>query len=89
MNTKVVVLMTDGENSYSSSDERLTAVCNKMKADGITVVTINFATPTSLYPLYESCASSPDLFFPAPTATQLQSAFEAIALQLSLLRLTQ
>ena len=89
LNTKVVVLMTDGENSYSSSDGRLTTICNNMKADGITVVTINFATPTSLYPLYESCASSPDLFFPAPTATQLQSAFEAIALQLSVLRLIQ
>jgi hypothetical protein len=81
--------MTDGQNSYSSSDGQLTTICNNMKDDGITVVTINFATPTSLYPLYEDCASSPDLFFPAPTATQLQSAFEAIALQLSVLRLIQ
>ena len=45
------------------------------------VVTINFATPTSLYPLYRDCASSPDLFFPALSADQLQSAFEALGRQ--------
>lgn len=90
LNSKVVVLMTDGENSYANvSDPALTRVCNNMKAAGITVISINFATPSSLYPLYENCASSPDLFFPAPTATQLESAFEAIALQLSVLRLIQ
>lgn len=90
LNSKVVVLMTDGENSNAyTSNAALTQICNNMKNAGITVMSINFATPSNLYPLYESCASSPDLFFPAPTATQLKSAFEAIALQLSVLRLIQ
>lgn len=89
-NTKVLVLMTDGENSYPhNSDAALTRICNNAKAAGITVVSINFATPTSLYPLYQNCASSPDLFFPAATGDQLRNTFRAIALQLSVLRLVR
>ncbi len=90
LNDKVVVLMTDGINSYpSTSDPALTRICNKIKADGVTLISINFATPESLYPLYENCASSPDLFFPAATGDQLRNTFRAIALQLSVLRLVE
>ncbi len=86
-NDKVLVLMTDGENNHSSSDSALARICENIKAAGVTVVSINFATPEHLYPLYRNCASSPDLFFPAATGEQLRNTFRAIALQLSVLRL--
>ncbi len=87
---KVLVLMTDGENTdTSTSDPALTRICANAKADGVTIMTIAFAMPESLYPLYRDCASSADLFFPAADGDQLRSAFEAIALQLSVLRLVQ
>jgi len=86
-NSKVLVLMTDGANSYSSSDSALTRICTNAKNAGVTVVTISFAMSSSLYSLYENCASWPDLFFPATNADQLASTFEAIALQPSVLRL--
>jgi len=90
LNTKVMVLMTDGENSYpSSSDAALTRICSNAKAAGVTVVTVMFAMPDSLAPLYRGCASSPELFFPAATGDQLRNTFKAIALQLSVLRLVQ
>ncbi len=90
LNTKVVVLMTDGANSYTStSNPALTRICNNIKAQGITLVSVNFAMPENLYSLYESCASSPDLFFPAVTGDQLRNTFRAIALQLSVLRLVK
>ena len=90
LNTKVMVLMTDGENSYPySSDPALTRICNNAKADGVTVVTVMFAMPDSLAPLYRGCASQPELFFPAATGDQLRNTFQAIALQLSVLRLVE
>lgn len=89
LNRKVLVLMTDGENSYGSSNAALARICTNIKAAGVTIVSINFATPSHLYDLYRNCASSPDLFFPAATAEQLRNTFHAIALQLSVLRLVQ
>lgn len=89
-NDKVLVLMTDGENSYPySSDAALTRICNNAKAAGVTIISINFATPEHLYDLYRNCASEPHLFFPAATAEQLANVFRAIALQLSVLRLVE
>lgn len=90
LNNKVLVLMTDGQNSYqSSSDPALARICANAKANGITIVSINFAMSENLYDLYRNCASSPSLFFPAATGEQLRSTFHAIALQLSVLRLVQ
>lgn len=90
LNRKVLVLMTDGQNSYtSSSDPALARICENVKAAGVTIVSVNFAMSSSLYDLYRTCASSPDLFFPAATGEQLRSTFHAIALQLSVLRLVQ
>lgn len=90
LNNKVLVLMTDGQNSYqSTSDPALARICANAKANGITIVSINFAMPSSLYDLYRNCASAPHLFFPAATGDQLRSTFHAIALQLSVLRLVQ
>jgi len=90
LNKKVMVLMTDGENSYPyNSDASLTRICNNAKADGVTIVTVMFAMPESLAPLYRGCASAPELFFPAATGEQLRNTFQAIALQLSVLRLVE
>lgn len=90
LNNKVLVLMTDGQNSYTStSDPALTRICNNIKAEGITIISVNFAMPQSLYSLYENCATSPDMFFPAVTGDQLRNTFKAIALQLSVLRLVE
>lgn len=101
---KVAVLMTDGIyntvnginlGDYSStardSQSRAVALCDGMKANGITIYTVGFIKPgddPAAANTLMSCASSPSYFFKAEDGDQLDIAFRRIAQDISRLRLT-
>ena len=95
---KAVIIMTDGENtpwlsgdseSESETNTLLQTTCTGMKDAGITVFAINFQTPPSLDSVYSSCASGAGNHFASPTEEDLDAAFQAIATQLSNLRIVE
>lgn len=90
--SKVVILMTDGENTPWQSGDSLTeqqtnqnlaAECTAMKNAGIEIYTITFQAPSYLDPIYSACASSVEHhFINAPTEAALEEAFGRIGGQL-------
>ena len=95
---KVVVIMTDGENTpwltgdpltQSETNDQLAAECTAMKAVGITIYTITFQAPASLDPLFQACASSAEKHFTSPSNEDLQAVFAAIGAELSNLRISE
>ena len=70
-------------------DERLTRMCAIMRAEGVIIYTITFRTPESVKGIYEDCAGDPANYFDAPTAAELDAAFEAIGERLSNLRVVE
>ncbi len=78
--------------STTAINQRLAFVCAGMKGAGITVYTITFgsgATSSTLQNLYRGCATDSGKYFHAPSASELEGAFEAIANDLSNLRLSK
>ncbi len=95
---KVVIIMTDGENTpwltgdpvtQEETNTQLAQECTDMKTNGITIYTITFQAPSSLDPLFEACASDPSKHFISPSNADLQNVFIAIGTQLSNLRISQ
>lgn len=90
--SKVVILMTDGENTPWQSGDNLTEAqtnanlikqCTAMKAEGIEIYTITFQAPSYVDPFYEQCATSKEHhFINAPTEQALAEAFGRIGGQL-------
>jgi hypothetical protein len=81
-----VVVDTGG---FAAADTNLDLVCDAAKAnERITVFTVAFEAPDQGKAVLESCASGEGNFFPV-TGEQLTAAFNAIAVQISLLRLTE
>ncbi|WP_036305421.1 TadE/TadG family type IV pilus assembly protein [Methylopila sp. 73B] len=71
-------------------DARLTAVCGKMKAAGITVFTVAFNNPASATKtLMQNCATSTSYYFDAGNSTSLANAFKTIGDTLSNLRVSK
>jgi hypothetical protein len=72
-------------------DNRLAALCTAMKAKNVVVYTIVFTgtQDAATKAMYKACASDPSKFFDAPSQTDLKNAFNAIAVQLSNLRVSQ
>jgi hypothetical protein len=71
-------------------DRRTALVCENAKATGIRVYTILLMeNSTRAVNLMKNCATSPDLYFNSPSAGQLQSVFDAIATDLSNLRVSK
>ncbi|CAA7617006.1 TadE/TadG family type IV pilus assembly protein [Magnetospirillum sp. SS-4] len=72
-------------------DGRLATLCAEMKAKNIVVYTVTFTSnlASSTKDIYRNCASDPQKYFDSPTQADLKSAFAAIAVQLSNLRITQ
>ncbi len=72
-------------------DSRLAALCTAMKAKGVVIYTIIFTgtQDAATKAMYSACATDSSKFFDAPTQTDLANAFNAIAVQLSNLRVTQ
>ncbi|MGQ0456404.1 MAG: hypothetical protein ACT4OU_05010 [Hyphomicrobium sp.] len=94
--------MTDGENSNSptypwhgGNDVTLAntltvATCAGVKGAGIEVYTVAFdVTDATIKGVLEGCASSPSNYYDATSASQLSSAFEAIAKDFSPLHLSR
>jgi len=69
---------------------RTTAACEYAKSLGIRVYTITFqVNSSSTQNMMEACATSPSLYFNSPSNQALQAAFDAIAGDLSNLRLSR
>ncbi len=78
-----------GINSTQLND-KTTAVCNAMKAQGVIVYTILFQeTDNTVKTLLRNCATTPDYFFDSPTESSLQSAFQTIGDSLANLRISK
>jgi Flp pilus assembly protein TadG len=121
---KVVVLMTDGENTnnipiasnlnlsdYSgvgyiwqkllgitggtaaqrvtAMDNRLTLLCNNMKAKGVYIYTVRVEVTSGTSNVLQNCASSPDMFYDVQDVSQLNAAFQAIAGSINSLRISK
>ena len=99
---KVIVLMTDGENTRSPTyplhngsdvvlaNTKLKDTCTAVKADGIEIFTVSFMVTTSTVKnILENCASEPSRYFDAANAAELSAAFNEIASNLADVRLSQ
>lgn len=83
---------TTQATTTTAINKRLAYVCSAMKGMGIIVYTVTFgsgATDTTLQNLYEGCATDTGKYFHAPSSAELEGAFEAIANDLSNLRLSK
>ncbi|MFC3693510.1 pilus assembly protein [Chenggangzhangella methanolivorans] len=113
--SKVAVIMTDGENSFtpkyysaygylsegrlgetkrslaeSELDDRLKKVCNSMKANDITVMTIAYDNPdASTKSMLQACATNTSYYFDAGSSSELIKSFDLIRGALSKLRVSK
>jgi uncharacterized protein YegL len=97
---KVIILLTDGENTQSwknsnntavttpsSIDARTALVCTNVKAAGIKLYTIRVIDGNAS--LLQGCASNPSMYFDVQSASQLDGVFSAIAQTLANLRIAK
>ncbi|WP_348648983.1 TadE/TadG family type IV pilus assembly protein [Rhizobium sp. P38BS-XIX] len=80
---KFIVLMTDGENNATSSDQKTLDTCKAAKAAGVQIYTVAFMAPTRGQSLLLSCASSPSNYFDVQQMSDLVAAFKTIGAQAS------
>ncbi|MGI9491839.1 MAG: TadE/TadG family type IV pilus assembly protein, partial [Geminicoccaceae bacterium] len=70
-------------------NNRLSAICEAVKNEGILVFSVMFAvTNPSIETTYQNCASEPNYFFNSPTGDELEAAFRQIGRKLASLRIT-
>lgn len=72
----------------STKDTQLTQACNAARLQGIYVYSLLFQTATTSSPTLASCATAPSMSYNA-TPADLQAAFAAIALHISMLQLNE
>lgn len=81
---------TDEDDAEDELDDRLTTVCNSMKAQGILVYTVLFQEDDNgIKTMLQNCATVPDYFFDTDTGADLQSAFQTIGASLANLRISK
>ena len=98
---KVMVIMTDGENTRSKStfshegqnvadaNSKTARMCNRVKQDDIEIYTITYALDdVKTKNLMKSCATDATKFFDAKSAADLNEAFSVIGRSLEVLRVT-
>lgn len=99
--SKVLVLMTDGDNTVRPSgasfvgqsppteaDALTENLCRNIKADGILIFTVAFTVDNArTQTMLRNCASRPDYFYLANNSLELESAFNQIGTSLTRLRL--
>jgi len=92
--TKVIIFLTDGQNtqnrwtsSTSAIDARMAAACTNAKNAGITIYTILVLEGNGT--LLKNCASGADKYFKLTSANQLISVFSEIGTKLSQLRVAK
>ena len=82
-------------DSVDMLDDRMTEVCEAMKAEGIQIFTIMFGltpgttTHNQVAPLFRGCATNPAMYYDAVTNADLATAFRAIGGQLANLRIVE
>ncbi len=71
-------------------ENRLTTLCNNIKAAGIIVYTIGLGPTGETNKQLQNCAGpAPGAFYPAPTSASLSTAFQEVANSLNQLRLSK
>ncbi|WP_246662531.1 TadE/TadG family type IV pilus assembly protein [Rhizobium sp. P44RR-XXIV] len=80
---KYIVLMTDGENNDTSSDQKTLTTCNAAKAAGVQIYTVAFMAPARGQTLLQNCASGSSNYFAAQQMSDLVAAFKTIATETS------
>ena len=71
-------------------DAKVIELCERVKDSGIRLYTVTFQTnSSSLEDMFRDCASAPELYFDAPSSDELKQSFNAIAFDLSNLRISQ
>jgi len=81
---------TNYNNAVSQLDPKTSAVCENIKEAGIRLYTITFQLPNGpIKDLMRDCATSPSLYYDSPSNAQLQTVFQAIAKDLSNLRISE
>jgi len=84
-----------GTNSKSTAktilNNRLAEVCEAIKDKGIVVYTVTFTSNinSATKDIYKNCASDPTKWFDSPTQDDLKASFNAIAIELSKLRVAR
>ncbi len=97
---KVIILLTDGDNtmawknsnatnvtSQTAIDGRTALVCTNVKAAGIKLYTIRVIDGNAT--LLKNCATNPSMYYDVQQASQLDSVFTAIAQNLANLRIAK
>ena len=97
---KVIILLTDGDNteswknsnntkvtSQSTIDARTALVCTNIKAANIKLYTVRVIDGNAS--LLKSCATNPTMYYDVQKASQLNSVFTAIAQNLANLRIAK
>jgi Flp pilus assembly protein TadG len=85
--------LTDDESNeqkmFEALEKRTARMCEEIKRQNITIYTITLALKTNdgRKDLYRECASSEELYFDAPDAEALKSAFQKVASDLTSIRL--
>lgn len=71
-------------------DDKVAQLCERVKAEGVRIYTITFQlSSSSLQEIFRNCATEPQLYFDSPSNEELRRAFQAIAYDLSNLRLAR
>jgi hypothetical protein len=91
---KVIVLLTDGQNTKnrwtsqtSKIDERTELACANIKAANIKIYTVRVIDGNAT--LLKNCASKPSMYYDVDQASQLNVVFSSIAQTLANLRLSK
>jgi hypothetical protein len=92
--TKVIIFLTDGENTENrfsgdatTIDKRMTSACVNAKAAGITIYTILVLEGNQT--LLQGCASDPDKYFKLTASSQLVTVFSQIGTSLAKLHVAK
>jgi Flp pilus assembly protein TadG len=91
---KVVILLTDGDNTEnrwwtvsSAIDKRTEAACTNIKKEGIKVYTVRVIEGNQT--LLRNCASASNMYFEVAQASQLNAVFKSIADSLATLHIAR
>jgi len=91
---KVIILLTDGDNtqnrwstSQTSIDNRTKLACTNVKAANIKLYTVRVIDGNAT--LLKDCATNPNMYYDVQNAAQLSAVFSTIAQNLANLRLSK
>ncbi len=89
---KVIILMTDGQNTtsqYINSDTATDKLCTNIKNENVKIFTIAFQAGSTAENLMKNCATKHSYYFNASSPEGLTSAFSTIAKEISHLRVVK